>query len=158
VAVRTGETAEQAINRGTEAWIEQDDDGVSIVPNPDAEETQLSEETDRWIDHIVDLLRRENPRFEIVNEHHDGKHRRSVMLDDPDGPVSATVYGAQEVQLVPRRGWDDPTDQPGAGFSTMWRYCQLLAGEGCVANDPDDDEIIDLDLDEEEAARTYFWL
>jgi hypothetical protein len=156
VAVRPGETAEQAVNRGTEAWIEQDDAGLSIVPNPAAEATDLSAATDRWIDHIVGLLRRENPRFEMVEEHHDGDHRRSVVLDDPDGPVSATVYSG-EVQLLPRRGWDDPPDQPGYGFFAMWRYCQLIAAEGCVAHDPDDDELVDLTLSGDEAAATYLW-
>jgi len=156
VALRPGETAEEAITRGTDAWINQDADDVSIVPNRDANTTEPAATSDRWIDHIVDLLRVENPRFEVVEEDSDGDHRRSVVLDDPDGPVSATVYRS-EVQLLPRRGWDDPANQPGAGFTAMWRYCQVLAGEGCVAHDPDDDELIDLSLTEDEAAATYPW-
>jgi hypothetical protein len=61
------------------------------------------------------------------------------------------------VQLLPRRGWDDPAGQPRAGFKVMWRYCQLIADEGCVAHDPDEDELIDLTLSEHEAAAAYLW-
>jgi hypothetical protein len=39
----------------------------------------------------------------------------------------------------------------------MWEYCQLHAAEGCVAHDPDTGERIDLDLDWDEAVRTYLW-
>jgi hypothetical protein len=143
VAPGPGESAEEAI--------------VRMTPNADGEQIGLDESTDRWIERIVDLLGRHNPWCGVVEEQRDGDHRRSVVLEDPSGPVSVTVH-AGEVQLLPRAGWAAPPDRPGAGFTAMWEYCQLLANEGFVAHDPDDGKLIDLDLGPDEAARTYLWV
>jgi hypothetical protein len=138
VAVRPGETAQEASG------------------HPDREEAGVDAGTDRWIEGIVDLLCRHNPWCKVIDEHHDGEHRRWVVLEDPSGPVSVTVHPG-EVQLLPRPGWEAPPERPDAGFTAMWEYCQLLAGQACAAHDPDDGKLIDLDLDWDEATRTYSW-
>ena len=159
IALRPGETADEAVNRTTAAWMEGYDDGnMVLVGNEDQEDTEPSDETDAWIERIVELLRAENPRLEIIDDQRDDAgHRRWVTLDDEDGPVVIYVY-RDEVQLEPGRGYQNPEDQPGAGFHVMWRYCQLLAGEGCIAYDPDYDEHVNLDLDEDEARGVYNWI
>jgi hypothetical protein len=158
IALRPGEDAEAAVAHTTDASIDDDDDGPAIVANDDAEPAERSEATNAWCERIVALVCRDSPGFAIVEEQRDDDgHRQWFALDDPDEPVVATVY-ADQVQLEPARGYRDPDDQPGLGFRTMWRYCQLLAGEACVAHDPDDDEIIDLSLDEDEARHRYNWI
>jgi len=149
------------VARTTAAWIETDnDDNMVLVGNEDQEDTEPSDGTDAWIERIVGLLRTENPRLEIIgDERDDAGHRRWVTLDDSDGPVVVTVYRDQ-VQLEPARGYQDPDDDPGAGFRAMWRYCQIVTPEGCIAYDPDYDELMDLDfsLAEAEARGIYNWM
>jgi len=77
-------------------------------------------------------------------------------LDDGIGPVVIYIY-AVEVQLLPKRRWNDPEDVD--GFAVMWDYCVALGeGANCVAQDPDEDELIDLSLELWEARRRYNWV
>src|SRR5437016_11474748 len=108
VALRPGETAEEAVARTTAGWIEPDDDDVALVGNEEHQPTELGEATDQWIERIVGLLRGENPTFEISEEHlNDAGYREWVVLEDPAGPVAVTIYGDQ-VQLLPRSTYEDP--------------------------------------------------
>ena len=104
VALHPGETAKTAIDRTA------------------AEGTPLDGSTDGWIGGIVDILCRHNPWAKIVEDQRDGDHRRCVVVEDPNGPVSVTVRPGQ-VQLLPRSGWTAPPDRPGVGFAAMWEYC-----------------------------------
>ena len=53
IALRPDETAEEAIERTTAAWIESDDDGgMTIVGNEDQEERTPDADTDAWMERV----------------------------------------------------------------------------------------------------------
>jgi hypothetical protein len=77
------------------------------------------------------------------------------FLDDGVGPVFVQVYG-KEVQLRPKKLWENPDDLD--GFAIMWSHCVALGKTGCVAHDPDEDELVDLSIDVETARSWYNWI
>ena len=99
-----------------------------------------------WPSRAVTALQEVNPELRRVD---DGG------FDDGVGPGVIYVYGT-EAQLMPKKDGEEPNDLD--GFAIMWSYCKALADTGCVAHDPDDDEIIDLSLELWEARRWYNWL
>jgi hypothetical protein len=161
VRVSLGQTAEDAVAATIGGWLTVTEDGMASVPNPRADAPEPSAENDRWMDEVVQLLTGANARLRTAEEQFDdgpGHHRRWITLDDDDGPIWFAVYPG-EVLVTPARGdarFDDEVDDP---FATMWRMCQLLAREaGCVAYDADEDELVDLSLDLDQARTRYLWM
>jgi hypothetical protein len=161
VRVRPGETPEQAVAATIAEWIEVTEEGLVTVSNPGVAATVPSDETDTWMDRVVESLEAGNPKLRMTEEKLvDGAahHRRWIVLDDDAGPVYFVVYPG-EVMVKPGRGYQDPEGQDGSGFAVMWGACQLLARQAdCVAYAPDEDEMVDLSLDVATARERYFWM
>lgn len=156
IALRAGETPNEAIARGMLATMEENDEGMAIVANPEVEDTEPSTDTDEWIADMVQLLTSANASLQIVeDQRNQSGHRRWVVLTEDDGPVVATVY-LDSVQLQIADGYVDPDGEDGAGFDTLWRYCQIIsASVPCAGHDPDYDQLLDLRLPPEAARQLY---
>jgi hypothetical protein len=64
---------------------------------------------------------------------------------------------SNQVQLQPKKRWQWSKDID--AFAVMWKYCvNINRYAGCVAHDPDYDEVFDLTLDVETARSLYNWM
>jgi hypothetical protein len=145
VHVPEGVSPQAAVNETIVGWIADPggpDSHLMVVP--DLVEIEHDPE---WPAMALATVLGVNPDLEFVED--------GGLLDDGVGPVYVFVYGT-EAQLRPKKYWanSDRLD----GFAIMWSYCVSLGKTGCVAHDPDEDELIDLALDVETARSWYNWI
>jgi hypothetical protein len=145
VHVPEGASPEAVVNETIVGWIANPSvSGSHLMAVPDV---VVIEHDPDWPAKALAAVMGVNPDLRPVDD--------SGFLDDGVGPVFVHVYGT-EVQLMPKKFWDNPRDLD--GFEIMWSYCIALGETGCVAHDPDEDELIDLTLDLETARSWYNWI
>ena len=145
VHVPEGVPPQAAVNETIVGWYANPGvPGSHLMAVPDIVEFEHDPD---WPAKALETVLKVNPDLEPVED--DG------FLDDGVGPVFVYVYGT-EVQLRPKKYWENPNDLD--GFAIMWSYCVALGETGCVAHDPDEDELIDLALDVETARSWYNWI
>jgi hypothetical protein len=145
VHVPEGVSPEAAVNETIVGWLpDPRDTGPHLVAVPDLVEIEHDPD---WPAKARKALLGVNPDLRPVEG--------EGFLDDGLGPVFVYVYGT-EVQLQPKKFWANPDDLD--GFAIMWSYCLALGKTGCVAHDPDEEELIDLTLDMETARNWYGWI
>lgn len=145
VHVPEGVTVEQAINATLVPMAQDSDDEEQASPAPDPIPVPIDPE---WSTKARRALLEVNPNLRPVDDSGD--------LDDGVGPVWIRIYPDQ-VQLQPKKRWQGPDDID--GFAVMWEYCiSVDRHAGCVAHDPDYDEVFDLSLDTETARSLYNWM
>lgn len=145
VHVPEGVSARAAVNETIDSWFANPGvPGSHLMAVPDLVEIEHDPD---WPERAMETVLEVNPDLEPVAE--------GGFLDDGVGPVYVYVYGT-EVQLRPKKFWKNPDDLD--GFAIMWSYCVALEKTGCVAHDPDEDELIDLTLDMETARSWYNWI
>ena len=145
VHVPEGVSPQAAVNETIVGWIANPSvPGSHLMAVPDLVEIEHDPD---WPAKARETVLEVNRDLEFVD---DGGY-----FDDGVGPVYVYVYGT-EVQLRPKKYWANPEDLD--GFAIMWSYCVALGRTGCVAHDPEEDELIDLTLDVETARSWYNWI
>ena len=145
VHVPEGVPAQAAVDETIVGWFANPNvPGSHLMAVPDLVEIEPDPE---WPAKALAAVMGVNPDLRPVDD--------SGFLDDGIGPVFVQVYGT-EVQLMPKKLWEDPDDLD--GFAIMWSYCVALGKTGCVAHDPDEEELVDLSIDVETARSWYNWI
>ena len=134
-------------------WAEHDE--YSIPP--------ASDETDRWIEHVVGLLETVAPGLKILDDD-DGTpmlsrdrrgHLTYVRVWQPDGPLLSNVY-PECLDVRIKRGYAESYD--GENFDALWDACKVLAEHAECAVFPEyDDDSTDMTMDRDEARRELHW-
>jgi len=138
-------TAQQAIDATIEGWFANPNvPGSHLMAVPDP--VKITEDP-QWGMKVRNAVLSVNPNLRPTSHGY---------LDDGIGPVVIYIYSDQ-AQVLPKKQWTEPDDMD--GFAVMWGYCVKVAERtGCVAHDPDYDEIVDLSLDVETARDFYLWV
>jgi hypothetical protein len=145
VHVPEGVSPQSAVDETIVGWVANPSvPGSHLTVVPDLVEIKHDPE---WSTRALEAVLGVNPDLLPVED--------TGFLDDGVGPVYVQVYG-KEAQLMPKKFWENPDDLD--GFAIMWSYCVALGRTGCVAHDPDEEELIDLSIDVETARSWYNWI
>lgn len=152
-----GQDERDAIEAVTAARIVMTDEEPRVEPS--AERAPARANSDGWLTSVLPVLRRHNPRLELLEERRDDGtgQLHEVVLHDEREPCQVVVNRSY-VGLEPAT-YSDEDQRSGRAFGVMWQYCLVMAHElGCIAWDSDDDELIDLSLDQATAYERYRWI